>query len=219
MENGRPVYRNNYYRTLPQRYFAERECISARTEAMMRTLIAVMDHHKGEIKKANETIQPMEYTILALDDKRQKAYSDIKVLEEEKKKLETQVEKLEGRIKLMEDPLKMEAKLIESENWITILQGSIPQMGDTFTQVLDEKNSLKKENVDLKNEVEALKKKLEEATIEVEPAERFMMYTEGVYVPSEEWDDFVARRDAMRAKEAKRRIATPLACLDRIKRR
>ena len=58
-------------------------------------------------------------------------------------------------------------------------------MGDTFTQTLDEKNSLAKENVDLKNEVEALKKKLEEATIEVEPAERFLILTEGIYVPSE----------------------------------
>ena len=186
MENGRPVYRGNYYRTLPQRYFAEREVSSARTEAMMSTLVAIMDHLKDEVVKGNETLEQMEHTILALDDRRQQALAANNVMVGEKCKLETQVEKLEERIKLMEDPLKMEAKLIENENWISILQGSIPQMGDTFTQTLDEKNSLAKENVELENEVEALKKKMGEATIEVEPAERFMILTEEIYAPSEE---------------------------------
>ena len=113
----------------------------------------------------------------------------------------------------------MEAKLFENEVWISTLQDTIPRMGDTFTQILDEKNRLEKENVELKKEVEALKKKLAEATEEEDPEERIMFGSDEEEVPLEEWEGYLARKEARRAKEAKRRNTTPLACIDRVKMR
>ena len=203
-EDGRVFFRHGDSQTLTLSYLHEREVGSTKMELMLRAQVAVMDELKDAVKETKQQAEENWECALYLEAKKKDLQAANLKLEEDHGKLLDKVDKQEAMIYALHDQCAALTKEIMK------LRNS-PAEKVPADKMIEEASAIQ-ENP----EIEAPAAQDEESMSE--PEERLMYGSDNEMVPVEEWEDYLARKEAKRAREAKRRNTTPLACLDRVKR-